>query len=584
MYIYPMIKFRVKFLRLLVLFFIALSSCKHHNDISTYSKSRPQRTLKDYFDQKYLLYKLPDDYYKDNKLNQSFAENDKDLFKPMGYSPTLNLQYTHVYSNRCIYHTADTVWKFAEVCFPNTCLTKDSAYAEVTIKNTSAQNKTYYARLFYQNTTYWFPTDDSINLNSNQYLDNYYGDSKLISVTIQAGKEAIVKIPYRIGLNAKGEFNYDPDKDPARPGNYEFMVLIQPDKDDLLMSDNLDLKIVNPFAVVKKDAITNRGEKYFNNMLYVGPHHFKFVFLDEYFDKVNDITANNIYIPKNHDEKRLCDTCSGWYKGVINESWKDRDFMRGFIAKADFVKADYGTRKENFSIDTNGIKLTIPKSKGNDYKKTWGEFIFGPSFKYGHITVRAKFAQMMNETGTPNGIIHNLWLYQRDVDPIDTTNPYNYIRNGQGVQLYEIDFEIWSATKDPKTFWDPYPLITYSVVDYMRDANVKLKPKESIKAHTGESINRLTPYALAWNGDQFNKDFFNYFHTYEIYWYPDHVRFLIDGVEKADIGKDLAKIPDKHMFLWVGSPLYQDGTWYTQSNIPFLKDDKYSIIDYLKIE
>ena len=62
------------------------------------------------------------------------------------------------------------------------------------------------------------------------------------------------------------------------------------------------------------------------------------------------------------------------------------------------------------------------------------------------------------------------------------------------------------------------------------------------------------------------------------------MRFLIDGVEKADIGKDLAKIPDKHMFLWVGSPLYQDGTWYTQTNIPFLKDDKYSIIDYIKID
>jgi beta-glucanase (GH16 family) len=85
-------------------------------------------------------------------------------------------------------------------------------------------------------------------------------------------------------------------------------------------------------------------------------------------------------------------------------------------------------------------------------------------------------------------------------------------------------------------------------------------------------------------GKELNREFFNSFHTYELYWYPDHVRFLLDGVETAFITKDMAAIPDKYMFLWIGSPLYQDGTYYAQSDIPFLKEDKHTIIDYIKIE
>jgi hypothetical protein len=59
---------------------------------------------------------------------------------------------------------------------------------------------------------------------------------------------------------------------------------------------------------------------------------------------------------------------------------------------------------------------------------------------------------------------------------------------------------------------------------------------------------------------------------------------MLDGQEKALITKNMAAIPDKYMFLWIGSPMYQDGTYYLQSFIPFLKYDKQSIIDYIKIE
>ena len=474
-------------------------------------------------------------------------------------------------------------WKYAEVCFPNTCLTNDNAYAQVIVRNNTAQAKTYQLRLFYQNTSYWYPTGDAWDLAHGNYLDNYYGTSKVVTVKVTANSFVEAKIPYTIGMNPKGEFDIDPSKDPARPGNYEFLLLALPEKDNLLMSDSLDLKKVNPFAEVKMDQL-NGGKKYFNYSNYVGPHHFKFVFLDEYFDKVNDLAENHIYLVKDSTEKRLCDTCTGWYKGIISEFWKHSDFMDGYLARGYFVRGDYGIRKENFHIDSNGIDITIPKSTRGDYKKTWGEFLFGPSFKYGHLTVRAKFSQMMNKTGTPNGIIHNLWLYQRDRDPVDTTNPA-VLRNAKGEQPYEIDFEIWSATEDTLTIWDPLAFITYSVVDYMRDSTVKVRPHQSKRNNkTGVTINRTIPQALAINGAQFDRTFFDDFHTYELYWYPDKIRFLVDGYEKAVITKSMAKIPDRHLFLWIGSPMYQDGTYYAQSIIPFLKDDKHSIIDYIKIE
>lgn len=569
---------------LLLLVCISFSSCKR--EVAQFDSGKPQRTLKDYLDKKYLLYQLPDDYYKDTKLNQSFSEkqnNNLADFKPLGFDTKLNLQYTHVYSKECVYHKDSTTWKYAEVCFPNTCLTKDKAYAEVTVRNPTSSTKTYYLRLFYQNTSYWYATDDSIDLNSQSYLENYYGASQVVKVKAEALTEYEVKIPYTIGMNPKHEFDYEPSNDPARPGNYEFLLLALPDSTTELMQENLDLKKINPFVEVKRDELQNGGKKYLNYSSYVGPQHFKFVFLDEYFDGVNDITTDHIYLPKDRVQKKLCDTCSDWYRAIISEHWSVDVFSKGFISKAPFVKADYGNRLENFKIDSSGITLSIPKSGRGDYNKTWGEFTFGPAYKYGHLTVRAKFSQMFTNWGTPNGIIHNLWLYQRDYERLDTTNPYHYLTNSNGTQPYEIDFEMWSSQENINTMWDDNAFINYAIVDYMRDANTLVKPGD-MKELDGYKVNRLNNQQLNVPGDNIPKSFFNDFHTYELYWYPDHVRFLLDGKQTAVITKRMAKIPDKHMFLWIGSPMYQDGTYYSQSNIPFLKYDKESVIDYIKIE
>lgn len=547
---------------------------------------KPQRTLNNYFDEKYLLYQLPTDYYKTAKLNQSFTalpNNDLIVLKPLAHNPKLNLQYTHVYSSECVYSKAIS-WKYAEVCFPNTCLTKEKAYAEVTIRNPSAQEKTYFLRLFYQNTSYWYATDDSLDLSGQPFLGNYYGASQKVRVKAKPNTNTLVKIPYTIGMNPKHEFDAAPFHDPARPGNYEFLLLALPDENAELMKENLDLKKVNPFAEVKKDELQNGGKKYFNYTTYVSPHHFKFVFLDEYFDGINDIASNHIYLPKDRVEKKLCDTCSNWYRAIISEHWNTDIFLKGFIARAPFVKADYGNRAENFRIDSSGITLSIPKSSRGDFKKTWGEFTFGPGYKYGHLTVRAKFAQMFTNWGTPNGIIHNLWLYQRDYERLDTTNnPYHYLTNSNLSQPYEIDFEMWSSQENVNSMWDDNAFINYAIVDYMRNPNALIKPGDT-KVLDGYKANRLNDRQLNIPGKNIPKSFFNDFHTYELYWYPDHVRFLLDGKQTAVITTRMAKIPDKHMYLWIGSPLYQDGTYYTQSNIPFLKYDKETVIDYIKIE
>lgn len=571
---------------------LSAAGCKKQS-ATVIDPEKPKRTLTEYFDKKYLLYRLPDSYYSSQKLNRSFDSIPANVitdFKPLGYNADINLQYTHVYSPECVYHNSPDTWKYAEVCYPNTCLTKDYAYGEVTVKNASKQKKTYYVRLFYQNTSYWYPTDGSIDLNPREnpaaevYRQNYYGCSKVVSVEIAPESSATVKVPYTIGMDPKGEFPYDPSKDPARPGNYEFIAIAKETNDDPLLSTDLNLLYSNPFAEIKLDQLQNGGKFRYNHCAYVGPQHFKFVFLDEYFDGTNDLALNHIYLAKDNDQKPLCDTCTGWYRGVINEAYNNKEFFEGYISKAPFVKARYGNRKENYHIDSTGITLTVPKSRRGDYNKTWGEFLFGPSFKYGHLTVRAKFPQMMNKHATSNGIVHNLWLYQRDFDEVDTTNPYSYLRGSRNKQPYEIDFEIWSSTPyDTMTLWDDESFINYSIVDYMRNPYVQLKPGEQ-KSTGYYDVERFNKRQASVIGKEFPRDYFNHFHTYELYWHPTEVRFLVDGIEKAVIPNTMAQIPDKHLFLWIGTPMYQDGTYYLQSFIPFLKHDKKAIIDYIKIE
>lgn len=563
-----------------------INSCKPYQPPPV-DGDKPKRPQQEYFDKKYFLDTLPHDAYKEGYLHNSFAadfNNGSVSFQPLSYPTKLNLQYTHIYSSKCVYRKNENVWKFAEVCFPNTCLTNDKAYASATIRNATSTTKTFYVRLFYQNTSYWYPTDSSIDFKTKNYLENYYGASEIMEVKVPANDSAVVKVPYTVGMNPKHEFDHTPWNDPARPGNYEFMLLVKENKDPLLLSDSLNLKTTNPFAVIKQDQLQHGGKQYYNDICYTGAHHFKFVFLEEFFDGTNDLTPGHIYIPKDSGAKKLCDTCTGWYHRVIKENYNLSEFFEGFIAKAGYVKADYGYKKENVLIDSNGIRLKIPKSRRGDYKKTWGEFLFAPSYKYGHLIVRAKFSRMMNKFGTSNGIIHNLWLYQRDYEKPDTTNPFHYLTNGNGTQPYEIDFEFWSTSSfDTLTLWDDQSFINYSIVDYMRDPNVQLRPGE-LKKMGKYQVERLNQRQMGIQGEEFDRFYFDNFHTYEMYWYPDKVSFWVDGFEKAVITKDMAKIPDRYMFLWIGSPLYQDGTYFKQSDIPFLKYDKYSIIDYIKIE
>lgn len=557
---------------------ITATACKRR--VPYYASDKPKRELREYFDKKYLLYKLPVNYYKQDSLNQTFKADKTNLsindieirFSPLGYDHNLQLQYNHVYSNKCVYHVNDSTWKYAEVAFPNSCLTKDMAYASAEVVNKADEPKTVYLRMFYQNTSYWYTTAKPDT--GKQYLDNYYGASDVVAVTVPANSDAIVKLPYSIGLNPKGEFNFDPAKDPARPGNYEFMLVADTVATELLGKE-LNLQTINPFA----EVVTRQQ----NNYAYVGAKHFKFVFLDEYFDGMNDLDPNHVYIAKDGKEKPLCDTCSGWYRDVISENWNVKDYFEGFISKAPFVKARYGILKQNTTIDENGIKFTIPASKKGDYNKTWGEVLFGPSFKYGHLTVRAKFAPMFGKGGTPNGIIHNLWLYERDPADADPNKPYADLHNAAGKQPYEIDFEIWSSLNNVNTMWDDQAFINYSIVDYMRKPDVNVKPGE-YKQMGKYKVERLNSRQAGIPGVNLHPDFFNQFHTYELYWYPDHVRFLLDGQETAILTNDMASIPNTYMFLWIGSPLYQDGTYFAQSNIPFLETDKQTIIDYIKIE
>ncbi len=535
-----------------------------------------------YFDSVLHLKKLSARFYNHKQLNATFsdvphqrllANNAAVTFKPLGYEPSLNLQYTHIYSPQCVYRFDSTVYRFAEVAFPNPCLAKGKLFAEVTIANRSGERRMFHARLFYQNTTYWFPTNDEMDDEAQKFLDNYYGCSAVHSVELAAGEVQVLKIPYSIGLDPKGEFD-DPANNPARPGNYEFMLLVEQDTTHKLLRRNLDLQHMNPFAEVKRSDNTS-------NIVYTKPNHFKFVFLEERFDGTNDTALGRIYIPYHKKQKQLCDTCSGWFKDVTTENWKHDDFY-GFIQDAPMVKAEYGQRRENVSVSSDGVKLKIPGSTAENKQKTWGEFFFGQAFKYGKVTVRAKLAPMLGKGRRPNGIIHNIWLYQRDHESLDTAQPYSYLHDPNGTQKYEIDFEIWSSTREWQA-WDDKCNVNFAVVDYMRNPDVMLKP--DMEVWTGKTMmDRHPKISASVIGEDLSTDWFNRFHTFEILWEPNRVRMFVDGKEGADFTPNYISIPDKHLFLWIGSPIYQDGTFYSQTAIPFLESGKETIIDYIKIE
>lgn len=577
----------MRWLQAAFLLLLLLTGCiKRHKEFPV-DTCKPKTAHINYIDSALQLYLVPDSAYKNVVWQNTFDStksttnlNGVDVhFEPLGYEPTLQLGYTHTYSKKCVYHTHMDEWKFAEVCFPNSCLNGGWAYAKVTFHNTVSIERKLYLRIFYQNTSYAYPLSGNTLVASENYLDNYYGTSVVVSAAVAPNSDTSILIPYKIGLDPKNENPQDPHKIPARPGNYEFALISATDTTNVLLQSSLDLQHINPFYVLKRDATTSAALS--NQITYVASSHFKFVFLDEYFDGTNDLTAGHIYVPKDRDEKKLCDTCTGYFKAVIHELWDTRHFFTGFIRKAVFTKAEYGIRKENVQIDTNGILLTMPASKRGDYKRTWGEFTFGQSFKYGHLTVRAKFAQILNRPGSPNGIIHNLWLYEADPTEPDSTNPYKF-KDHKGKQPYEIDFEFWSSI-DVETSWDDAALIHYAVVDYMRDTSVLIKPNQKGKID-GWKCERLKPIQLSIPTIQFQRDFFNEFHNYELIWTPKDVKFLVDGKLKAYINSRMAKIPDKHLFLWIGSPMYQDGTYYAQQLIPFLKTDKYTLVDYIKIE
>lgn len=517
----------------------------------------------------------------DTSVFQTFADSyhgalsGVSSFLPFGVSTDLSLLYRHRYQGDYIYHVNDSsAWIFADVGFPHPCLQQRPMYAQVRLRQQQKHTGRVYYRLYYQNCSYGYSTFASQG-GSASAVENFFGYSAVQSIMLSPGADTIVYIPWRIGSNPRRLTWIEPSADAPRPGFYEFMVYTSADSSDEYLRS--DWKNANPFA-----EASNR-EEIRNRCSYIAPGHFRFIFLEERFDGQNDLTLNRYYIPQHHKEKPLCDTCRGIFPKIHSESWTADDFYSGRIHRAGFHAAPYGNRFDHVRIQKNGILLKIPaRDLTGRSTKTWGEFIFGQAFLYGKVTIRARLAQMLNTSGTPNGIIHNIWLFQRDNENPDSTNPYSYLRNHEGVHRYEIDFEFWSSYGE-RGLWDDSILIDYSIVDYMRDAAVTLKPGEektfgryTADRKNGKQCNVISP--------QFHHSFLDDFHVYQIEWRPQFVRFSVDGKEAALITPDMARIPNKPMYLWIGSPIYQDGTLYTQSHIPFLTTDKSSCVDYILIE
>lgn len=504
-------------------------------------------------------------------------------FFPLDLDTTERYEYVHDYARL---HDPDN-FRYADVAFPNPDYHGDTARAKarLVLTNTSEAAQTYYCRLFYQNTSYWHPTDASVNLSHPQgWLSNYYGGSPVESVTLEAGETRTVYLPYVIGKDPKGNAQAQHRfYGPARPGNYEFAAWVDTDANHPLLAHNLDYTQLNPFVYWQREL--KAGNNVLDKIAYTHAAHFKFVTLKETFDGANFYSPNDLYLFTNKDNKPLCDTCRGYFRDVIADKWTTDDFFNGFIAQAPWIKAPYGNRKENVRIDENGIFLRVPGSTPEKKQKTWGEVKFAPSFLYGTVKVVAKLAQLRHpETHTPTGVVHNIWLYEFNhpyAHP-EPGHPYAWMVNDKGTQPFEIDIEIWSKIYEEN--WNGGSAINYSIVDYMRDTNVVVKPGMDTIMND-RHVDRSNDRQLNFPGTTLlGRDFFEDYHLYEITWTPHGVHFKVDGKDKAHIDWTMAKIPNQYCFLWIGSPIYQDGTYYSQDQIPFLPNDVFSHIRYISIE
>jgi len=532
---------------------------------------------------------LSNDFYKDWQPSSTLPTNSKMIankelevhFYPLNQDTTKYFQYVHEY--KCSYDLKKDGYH-AQVAYPSPCSGKKQK-AKVVLTNKSPQSKTYKCRLFYQNNSYWFSTGLDADFKNRLFLQNYYGGSEVKSITVAPNTTKTFTIDYQVGMNPKGNSIIAKSYyGPARPGAYEFMLWVTEDANDPLIQDWVDYVKINPFAYYSEQVLAG-NESVKNRMAHVHAKHFKFIPLKETFSRARNYQPGNIFHFGNRDQKKLCDTCSGYFKDVITDKWTTEDFFEGFIHDADWVKAPYGNRKENVRIDENGIYLRTPKSTPEQKQKTWGEVKFMPAILYGTVRVVAKLSQLRNPSKTPTGIVHNIWLYQHNPDkaPPIKDHPYAHLTNSRKQQPYEIDIEVWSQIYEEN--WGGGSMINYSIVDYMRDANVWVKPNEE-KTIEGHKVDRSNKIQLNYpqKDDLLRRDFFDQYHLFEIQWNPYDIYYKVDGKIKAKIDWRMAKIPDRYAFLWIGSPIYQDGTYYAQNQIPFLPYDAFTHIRYISIE
>lgn len=496
--------------------------------------------------------------------------------QPFSIDERIQLKANLTYPENCRKDKKDPFF-YADLSFPNPCkYGVKPLQAKVFVRNRGTKDKTIKLRLFYQNASYAYRMEDAESL----ALENHYGMSEVVEIQIKAQSTLETQIPYRLSSDPKDEITnpYQNYKVPVRAGQYEFLLLSTTENHSLF-DFQLDLKKTNPFYTYKQILKSKNSSL---SAAYVGPKHFKLVLLDEKFKGENSKAINHIYLAKDNTEKKP--EKGSLFKDLISDSWTDQDFFKGFISKAPYVEAAYGNRKENVHIDSNGIQLIAPSSSEMKKQKTWGEFLFGPSFTYGRVSVCAQLPRLRNSNKTPKGLIHNIWLYQRDgqEELPEQNHPYAHLKNSLGVRPFEIDLEFWSTIGVNPDTWNDIFWINFSIVDYMKNPNVKLKPGEKGRFENYD-LDRLNPVHLS-IPYKLGSSFLDEAHVYTLDWTPQGVSFYIDGKYVSQITPAYAYIPNKPMYLWVGSPMYQDGTFYDIHQIPFLKEDQISHIKWIKIE
>lgn len=557
------------------------------------------------------------------------------------YSRSTTSDYTVYYNN--------TAFNFLDV--PAETEKYFKATFNVSCPRFPIQKHFVYARLFYhaQNGLPFYQDVDA---------ENFYGGSEILRFNVNTPQLDESSILYKIKHNPKNKYNDALGLpytllDLPRAGDYDFMLVVADDS-SYLHSKYVEpdfLKEINPFDYYTNEYSDRYGFHVVYKIYYNGLH---LTTLDEGFDNPDVVTNstsngnlftmawyqnadrphNHTYYPvpnvrydaAHHSAEDYTPSDYDYYNSIPPDDdsrrFKTIDKTHPFDPTYSYCYLDFfyksidvsgsslhlinegqpNTPIPFFLWDDDNSSLTLPKTVLlSNYSRNAGHIISLYPFLYGRISSRAKFPQLINGQGMPNGLFPALWLQD-----FITGNSFNVHCSGDyhyadGNQLQELDIEIYTLDADSIR-------IGFSIHDYNCGGNRPAVDNTCNNPQWTNTINgkvfnlsrcsdsrsdgsKFSAVQIFWTQP---KSFLESFHVYTIDWQPGFMKVYVSDTENPT-DNDLqayftsvdAFIPNHPMRILF------DNQWGNQSinsipyyykNIPFPVTDKSIDVDWIKVQ